>query len=317
MPERRSRFAPSPTGPLHLGNLQTGLAAWLQARLANALFILRIEDLDRPRCRPAYADGIAEDLRWLGIDWDVGPGRSPAVDYRQGARNDIYHAALTRLAERGDLFPCACSRRDLAELASAPHGPLGPVYPGTCRDRRIQAADFKAPGRDAFRFRCRPGIRAVEDRLQGDVHCDMAHEVGDFVVFRRDGVIAYHLAVVADDIEMGVTDVLRGEDLLWSVFPQLELYDAFDAESPAYWHVPLRRDAAGRRMAKRLGGVTLQSLRSRGESPETVTGALAFGLGLIDREEPTSAQDLLGHLDETTFQVRIRSRIASDPGAVR
>ncbi len=317
MSERRARFAPSPTGPLHLGNLQTGLAAWLQARLAHAVFILRVEDLDRPRCRPSYADGMVEDLRWLGLDWDVGPGRGAAVTYRQGARSGLYHAALERLAARGDLFPCACSRRDLAELASAPHGPLGPVYPGTCRGRDMPVANFTAPGRDAFRFRCRPGIRAVTDRLHGDVQCDMAHEVGDFVVFRRDGVIAYHLAVVADDIDMGITDVLRGEDLLWSVFPQLELYDAFDAEPPAYWHVPLKRDAAGRRMAKRRGGVTLQSRKARGDSPEAVVGTLAFGLGLIDRDDPLSAAELLASLDETTFASRIRACIAREPGAVR
>ncbi len=311
MSERRARYAPSPTGPLHLGNLQTALASWLQARIAGASFYLRIEDLDRARCRDEYTARMVDDLQWLGLDWDVGPGRGAPRDYRQGARDALYHDALARLAARGDLFPCACSRRDLADLASAPHGPLGAVYPGTCRDRELPPlASFARSVDDAIRFRCGQSVRAFRDRIHGDVCCDMAREVGDFVVYRRDGVIAYHLAVVVDDIDMGITDVLRGEDLLWSVFPQIELYEAFDCPLPTYWHVPLKCDEFGERMSKRRGGTGLDRLRAIGRSRENVLGMLAFGLGLVDRDSPVSLDELLAELDEDVFVDRIRRRAA-------
>ena len=309
-----SRYAPSPTGPLHLGNLQTALAAFLQARLDGAGFILRIEDLDLNRCRPEFTESIIADLQRLDIDWDVGPGRSAPVDHLQSARQTYYRATLDHLNEARRLYPCTCTRRELAGLASAPHGPLGRVYPGICRQRTMpEVAEWTDGGTvdQAVRFRVEGEKAVFEDEVCGPVHCDVANEVGDFVVFRRDGVFAYHLAVVVDDIAAGVTDVLRGDDLLWSVFPQLELYGALDAAPPRYWHVPLRLDEDGERMSKRFGGITLSMMLEAGHSVEDVIGMLAFDLGLIDRAEAVSVNDLRSNLDADAFARLIRAKRAS------
>lgn len=304
----RGRFAPSPTGPLHLGNLQTALAAWLQVRLEGGEFVLRIEDLDRDRCQSRYVDSIVDDLRWLGLHWELGPGRGPRSDWLQGERDHHYRQALSTLAAAGHLFPCTCSRRELNDVASAPHGPLGTVYPGTCRGRVLAPGeDFAARPRDhALRLRVDGGWMTLKDMVRGPMRLGMADEVGDFVVLRRDGAFAYHLAVVVDDIAMGITDVLRGEDLAWSSFPQRLLYDRLGGSPPRYWHVPLRRDETGQRMAKRRGGETLARLRAAGQGPESVLGRLAFDLGLVDAPGPVSLGELLSGLDPASFAGRLR-----------
>lgn len=309
MIERWSRFAPSPTGPLHLGNLQTALAAWLQARLSGAGFILRIEDLDIHRCRSEHTESIVRDLSWLGLDWNVGPGVTPDSTWLQSRRIHLYRDALIELANGDNLYPCDCSRRELRDMASAPHGPLGVVYPGTCRERGMPPGfdrDHPDAGAMAVRFRCGGGVLEVDDQVVGCVKCDVGREVGDIVVFRRDNTVAYHLAVVVDDIAMGITDVLRGEDLLWSVFPQIRLYRALAKSPPRYWHVPLRVDDDGRRLSKRAKGETLEELAAAGYRREQVIGLLATGLGLIDDPEPVSLGELLTFLDADSFRCSLR-----------
>ncbi len=316
--DRWSRYAPSPTGPLHLGNLQSALASWLQARAARAGFILRIEDLDAARCRPQYIDSIVADLARLGLDWHVGPGAGSPADYLQSARLDLYRDTLDNLARDGRLFPCRCSRRELTELASAPHGPMGPVYPGTCHDRRLadgEGIDAAAESDEALRFRVTRGRDSFVDRIAGEVTCDVEREVGDFVVFRRDGVVAYHLAVVVDDIAMGVTDVVRGADLLPAVFPQAALYRALGVAAPAYWHVPLRRDRTGARLSKRVGGPSLATVLDAGWSIERVIGSLAAGLGLLDNEEPITLEELSARFDESELARHMAAALRRDAAA--
>ncbi len=303
------RYAPSPTGPLHLGNLQTALAAWLQARLRGSLFVLRIEDLDQGRCRARWTEHIVNDLRRIGIDWDIGPGKSADTEYLQSRRTERYREALDTLARQGRVFPCRCSRKDLRDLASAPHGPLGPVYPGTCRGRSLSPLppwkDGSA-GADSVRLLIdEQGSRFV-DEVRGAISCDPAAEVGDVVVYRRDGVFAYHLAVVVDDIAAGVTDVVRGADLVWSTFPQLSLYRALGAPPPCYWHAPLLLDERGRRMSKRAASVGLDQALAGNRSLESVVGGLAAGLGLVAPGSVLSAGELLQQLDEKVFRDALR-----------
>ncbi|HEX2093301.1 MAG TPA: tRNA glutamyl-Q(34) synthetase GluQRS, partial [Longimicrobiaceae bacterium] len=252
----RGRFAPSPTGRLHLGNARTALLAWLHARSAGGRFVLRVEDLDRGRVRPGYAEAQLADLRWLGVDWDEGPDvGGPFAPYLQSEREALYRETLGRLEERGLLYRCRCSRREIAAAASAPHGPAdeGPRYPGTCRARPAGERDGPA----ALRFPVSPGEVGFRDLLQGPVAFDPEAETGDFVVRRRDGVAAYQLAVVVDDAAMGITHVVRGADLLPSTARQLLLYRALELLPPEFLHVPLLLGPDGERLAKRHGAVSL------------------------------------------------------------
>ncbi len=261
------RYAPSPTGELHLGNLRTAFAAWESIRRVGGIFILRVEDIDRPRTVPGAEARMLDDLRWLGIDWDEGPDMGgPAGPYRQSERDEIYAAALDRLDALGLIYRCTCSRKDLRE-ASAPHGPEGPVYPGTCRaaDPAAQAAH---PAGAAWRFRVdRARIIEFTDRRLGPRRYDLAAVSGDFIVRRRDGLWAYQLACAVDDALMGVTEVVRGEDLLDSTPRQLAILRALGLPEPTYEHVPLVVDAAGARMCKRDGSCSIRALRERGMSP--------------------------------------------------
>jgi glutamyl-tRNA synthetase len=260
------RYAPSPTGDLHLGNLRTALLAWQQIRNLGGIFILRIEDLDTPRNVPGAEQRIIADLRWLGLDWGEGPDvGGPAAPYRQSERSLIYETALEKLSALGLTYYCTCSRKDLQE-ASAPHGPEGPVYPGTCRDRKLRCEDLP-PGGAAIRFRTgRAPLVSFTDEILGTQTFDLAQLCGDFVIRRRDGLWAYQLACAVDDALMGITHVLRGEDLLSSTPRQLAVIRALNLPEPAYSHVPLVLDASGRRMSKRDGSQSLQSLRSSGLS---------------------------------------------------
>lgn len=284
------RYAPSPTGTLHLGNLRTALVAWQDAVEHGAAFILRIEDTDYPRNVPGAEQRILSDLAWLGITWDEGPSVmpgapdvGPAAPYRQSQRHEIYLAALLHLADLGLIYPCTCSRKQLQSAASAPHGPDGPVYPGTCR-KRMPAGEMreliaqltpppgKAPGGPnpcALRLRTDelPPL-SLTDELHGARVCDVAGECGDFVVLRRDGLWAYQFVCAVDDALMGVTRVVRGADLLSSAPRQAALVRALGYQPPVYRHIPLVADAQGQRMAKRDGSVDLSILRGRGLSPE-------------------------------------------------
>ena len=309
----RGRYAPTPSGPLHLGNLRTALLAWLLARRAGGAFVLRMEDLDRPRVRPGAASAILADLRWLGLDWDEGPDAGgPHAPYTQSERMPLYEEHLRRLDDAGLLYPCYCSRADIARAASAPHGPAdeGPRYPGTCRDpARRERQRQRVKGRPpALRFRVPPGVIAVEDGLYGRVEQDVAREVGDFVVRRADGVPAYHLAVVVDDALMAMTDVVRGADLLASTPRQIALYHALGYPVPRFLHLPLAVDERGERLAKRHGAVGVGPPRAAGISPARVVGALAASAGLVPPGAEVTAPELLDRFDP--------SRLTREPSRI-
>jgi glutamyl-tRNA synthetase len=256
--------------------------------------VLRVEDLDRPRIVPGAEARQLDDLRWLGLDWDEGPDRGgPAGPYRQSERADRYAAALETLGRQHLLYGCDCSRAEIVRVASAPHlGDDGPRYPGTCRDLGTDARPWKRP--PAIRLRVPPGEVVVEDTLQGIVRQDVAATVGDFVLRRGDGVFAYQLAVVVDDLAMGVTEVVRGADLLSSTPRQLLLSKLLGGTPPRYAHVPLVLDRAGERLAKRGGGVTLREQRADGVAPGRLVEALARLLGV---RAATSARAMVPHFD--------------------
>lgn len=293
---KRGRFAPTPSGGLHIGNARTALLAWLQIRAAGGVFVLRMEDIDKPRSRQAWADQILEDLRWLGIDWDEGPDvGGPFGPYVQSMREELYERLLETLDRDGRLYPCYCSRAELAAVASAPHGlpSEGPSYPGICRtlsnEERAAKAAVKTP---SVRFRVLDREVGFFDEIAG-MQIFSAGAGGDFVVKRADGLYAYQLAVVADDAAMGITDVLRGADLLDSTPRQLLLYEAIGRPAPRFAHVPLLLDAEGRRLSKREGSVMVAEMRSAGAKPETIVGWLAYWSGLSDRPEPVRASELV------------------------
>jgi glutamyl-tRNA synthetase len=288
----RGRFAPSPTGPLHLGNARTALLSWLAARAAGGAYALRVEDLDGPRVRPGLEARILSELRWLGLDWDEGPDvGGPAAPYRQSERLPRYAEALDRLRAEGRVYPCFCSRAEIAAAAQAPHGEGddGPRYPGTCAGLGAAEIARRAAVRlPAWRFRVAPGAVAFEDGVHGRQAVDVAAATGDFVVARADGIPAYQLAVVVDDAAMGITDVVRGDDLLPSTGRQLLLYAALGVAPPRFAHVPLVLDEDGARLAKRHGALSVGELRERGADPREVVALLAelSGLGAGGRVEP-------------------------------
>lgn len=292
----RGRFAPTPSGLLHLGNARTALLVWLQVRQANGTMLLRLEDIDTPRCKPEYADDLIREMCWLGLDWDEGPDiGGPSGPYEQSERLARYDAALARLEEQGVLYPCFCSRAELLAVASAPHGLAaeGPAYLGTCRgltpDERKAKRAAKAP---SLRFIMPRKALYFLDGVAGEQWFPPAAG-GDFVVKRADGIFAYQLAVVVDDAAMGITHVLRGMDLLDSTPRQLMLYEALGLAPPSFAHVPLLYGPDGQKLSKRQGSLSLAAVRSVGTAPETVIGILAYISGLIDRPEPVRPQELI------------------------
>lgn len=298
------RLAPSPTGRIHLGIAQTSLAAWLDARAAGGYLILRIEDVDQTRCREEAVAGIVQDLAWLGIDWDVGPGSvnsPPSLEgvgpHRQSQRSDLYRDMLGRLATAGRIFHCTCTRREVL-AASAPHGPAdeGPRYPGTCRES-LRVRPAASPARPpSTRLRTEPGeiVRHVDRRL-GPLEENVHQRVGDFVLRRSDGLWAYQFAVSVDDLLQGVTSVVRGDDLWASTGRQLLLRELLGDGAPSIetLHVPLVYGPDGKRLAKRDGADSLAAMRDRGTSPAQVLGTLAHGLGLKPLGTVRRPQDLL------------------------
>jgi glutamyl-tRNA synthetase len=301
---QRGRFAPSPTGDLHLGAARTALCAWLHARKVGGAFILRVEDLDPPRTVPGAAARILDDLRSLGLDWDEGPDvGGPHAPYVQSERGLELRAALDRLAADGRLFACYCSRAEVARAAHAPHGPGddGPRYPGVCRalTRDQIAAHERSGRRPALRFRVDPGQGEVRfhDGVFGPVAEDPSATVGDFVVRRADGLFAYQLAVVVDDAAMAITDVVRGADLLGSTARQILLHRALGAAPPRFAHVPIVAGPDGERLAKRHGAVAVRALIAAGASPRRLVGRLAATLGLAAPDEELAPRDLLDRFD--------------------
>lgn len=285
----RGRLAPSPTGKLHLGTARTSLVAWLAARAAGGRLVLRIEDIDGPRVVDGAAEAIMDDLHWLGLDWDEGPdvggGFGP---YWQSQRSAFYDAAIARLKQEGRVFACACTRAELALSSSAPHDDLGARYPGTCRQgpsHPRRACSLR------FRMDCAEGF---VDRVYG---AQPAAAGDDFIVHRSDGLYAYQLAVVVDDIAMRVTEVVRGADLLSSTPRQLALYRALGAAPPAFLHVPLVLGPDGKRLAKRHHATAVADHRRAGLTPERVVGLLAATLGLAEPHEALRPADLVERYD--------------------
>ncbi len=307
----RTRFAPSPTGDLHVGGVWTALASWGVARAAGGAFVLRIEDLDAPRNVPGAESRILRDLAWLGLLWDEGPDvGGPSGPYRQSMRGPLYDEAMAELARQGRVYPCDCSRAEVARVASAPHAGEEVVYPGTCRDKDPTRRFKRAP---ALRFRVlAEDVVCFHDAVQGPVESRVAREAGDFVLRRGDGVFAYQLAVSIDDLAMRIGDVVRGVDLLGSTPRQLLVMQALSASGalawapargalPRYIHVPLVTDPSGARLAKRTHGVTVQELRARGVPAETVVGRVAHALGWLDAPDPTSVRTLAERLRGATL----------------
>jgi len=299
----RGRYAPSPTGALHLGNLRTALLAWLFARAAGGRFILRVEDLDLPRTRRGAAYTMLADLRWLGLDWDEGPDVGGLVGpYIQSMRQALYDEAIARLRERGLIYPCYCTRAELAQIASAPQGDEGPRYPGICRrlTARERATREAAGRRPALRFIAPESPIQFDDVLCGTVSESVAATVGDFIVRRSDGIVSYQLAVTVDDALMGITQVVRGADLLASTTRQLALYAALGYPRPhEYAHVSLMMDAEGVRLAKRDAAAGLGALQAAGYRPGQVLASLAASCGLYPAETSTTPADLLAAFDPT------------------
>lgn len=287
------RFAPSPTGTLHLGNLRTALLAWLYARAQGAPFLVRIEDLDSGRVRARFEREQLADLAAIGIDWDGAP-------VRQSERLDLYASALERLERDGLVYPCWCTRAEIREAASAPHGPLPEGhYPGTCRRlTAAQRAEREASGRPpALRVDAGAAEIAFADRLHGA----QSGVVDDFVVRRNDGAFAYNLAVVVDDGAQGVGEVVRGDDLLDSTPRQLWLAGRLGLDRPAFAHVPLVLGPDGARLAKRHGAVTLADRLEQGETAAQVRARLAASVGLATSDERPSPAELVARFDPGRF----------------
>lgn len=313
----RGRYAPSPTGDVHLGNASTALLAWLSARAGAGAFVLRIEDLDGPRTRPGAAERGMADLAWMGLDWDEGPDRGgPHAPYVQSLRRERYEAAFARLREAGLVYPCFCSRKDVAAAASAPQeaGDEAP-YGGRCRalDPVEAVRRVASGGRHAWRFRVEGDAPGFEDAVVGAVP---ARPIGDFVVRRSDGIPAYQLAVVVDDGAMGITEVVRGRDLLASTARQLLVYRALGLEAPAFAHVPLWLGPDGVRLSKRHAGTSLRELREEGMHPEALLGRIAWKLGLRADERRCRPGDLVPGFSLALQSLRASSGItASRSGA--
>ena len=277
----RGRFAPSPSGRMHLGNLFCALLSYLSVKSRGGEWILRIEDLDTARCRPDYARQVEEDLRWLGLAWDEGGSAGgPDAPYFQSERTALYEAALARLRGMGLVYPCFCTRAQL-HAASAPHREDGlTVYPGTCRGLTAEdIARREAAGRKgALRLRVPEETVTFTDGHLGEVTEYLPTDCGDFLLRRSDGLFAYQLAVVVDDAAMGVTEVVRGADLLSSTPRQVLLYELLGWEAPEFYHFPLLLSPDGRRLSKRDGDLGPGALRER-YTPEEVVGKLAYLAG--------------------------------------
>ncbi len=270
----RGRLAPSPTGLLHLGHAATFLTAWRRCREAGGTLLLRNEDLDTSRVRPEFAAAMLRDLRWLGIDWNEGPeAEGPNAPYTQSDRRGFHLDGFNQLLRGGRLYPCHCSRRDIRQALGAPHdGEEEPPYPGTCRPPQPGAPAVDLPRAGvSWRFRVPDGETiAFTDGAAGPQQFIAGVDFGDFVVWRKDDMPAYQLAVVLDDHAMGVTEVVRGADLLLSTARQLLLYRALSLPAPDFYHCPLLRDESGKRLAKRHDALSLHALREAGETPATV-----------------------------------------------
>lgn len=297
--ERRGRYAPSPTGALHLGNLRTALLSWLITRLQGGEWLLRLDDLDTPRNHPGAEEGILQDLAWLGLAWD-----GPVI--RQSERRGLYATVLSSLRRAGLLYPCRCSRRLLADV-SAPHGRTS-VYPRLCRG--LEPRWGPEAGRlPSWRLAMDPGLVCWQEQLVPCGVLDLEREVGDVVLRRADGFLAYHLATAVDELSLGMADVVRGADLWAATGPQVAVMRHLrphGSSLPRYWHTPLWRDGAGERLSKRQGGTGLADLRARGLDAAAVLGLLAASLDLVPPATRLSSTELLQEQSLPRLQALLR-----------
>ena len=277
------RFAPTPSGRMHLGNVFAAMIAWLSVRSQKGKLVLRMEDLDTQRTNSEFADVLRQDLLWLGLDWDE---ETPP----QSSRSEVYEKHFELLREKDLLYPCYCTRSQLHSV-NAPHLADGTyVYPGTCRNLTAPPADRKP----AWRVKVPDRVWQFSDLVQGDCRENLEADCGDFVVRRADGVFVYQLAVTVDDGEAGVTEVVRGMDLLSSAPRQMYLQELFGFSHPRYAHVPMLLAPDGRRLSKRDRDLDLGQLRKH-STPETLLGSLAYSAGLIDKKQSISAKELAAH----------------------
>jgi glutamyl-tRNA synthetase len=285
------RLAPSPTGFLHLGHARSFLLAWWHARSRDGRIVLRIEDLDADRVKPGMIDATLRDLEWLGVDWD-----GEVVVQSRGTER--FDSAVRGLLERNLAYPCVCTRAEIAASQSAPHAAQEARYPGTCRGRFASIEEAEATsGRSAcVRLVARPGKVRIEDGFAGAFVSDVQAEVGDFPIARKAGAAAYQLAVVVDDALAGVTEIVRGDDLLPSAARQFLVQESLLLPHPSWFHVPLVVDEGGRRLAKRTDALALASLRERGLDPRELVGWIARHSG-IEGAQPASARDFLPSFD--------------------
>ncbi|QDT12427.1 tRNA glutamyl-Q(34) synthetase GluQRS [Planctomycetes bacterium K23_9] len=299
----KGRLAPSPTGAQHLGNARTYLLAYWSARKSGAKLALRIEDIDSPRVKPWAAQQAIDDLRWLGIDWEEGPDiGGENGPYVQTQRVDLYDAALQKLINANRVFPCICTRKDIVAAASAPHeseigfAHEGPIYPGTCAGWRAGESIPEA-GTFCWRFRPSDDVIKFDDLVLGKQSCRPAEQLGAFPITQKNGNTSYQLAVVVDDAQMGITEVVRGDDLVPSTFRQIDLFAALGYEVPTFAHVPLVVGTDGRRLAKRHGDTRLSQYREQGIDADQIVGWAAHSAGLFDERQPVSAQSIVASFD--------------------
>ena len=299
------RLAPSPTGALHLGNVRTFMIAWLRARSLGGKVILRMEDLDHPKDKPGAAHQALEDLKWLGFDWDE--------EFVQSTRRNVYREALELLKEKGLVYPCVCSRKDVESAQSAPHEGEQLYYPGICRGRfKTWAEAFAAKGASpCWRFRVEPDtILAFDDVFAGHFEQDVSKVLGDFPLARDEFGAGYTLACTVDDLLMGVTEVVRGDDLLSVTPAQILLAKSLltcnlkarqlgscSLSLPTYCHVPLVVGRDGKRLAKRHGDTRIATFREQGQQPEEIIGVLAASCGWVEKDEPISLSNLIERFD--------------------
>ncbi|MBK7641871.1 MAG: tRNA glutamyl-Q(34) synthetase GluQRS [Planctomycetes bacterium] len=305
------RLAPSPTGHLHLGHARSFLLAWWHARSRAGRIVLRLEDLDVERVKPGSIEDTRADLEWLGLDWD-------GELWLQSEHAAAFDEAVASLLARGLAYACVCTRKEIAQAQSAPHESVALAeksrYPGTCRGRYASLEDARrASGRDpAVRLLVEPGVLELHDEFAGPFSVDVAAQTGDFPIARRAGAVAYQLAVVIDDARQGVSEVVRGDDLLPSAARQYLVQRALGLPHPRWWHVPLVTDAQGVRLAKRTDALSLAQLRARGVDPRALIAWVARCSGM-DAREPASARELLPHFDMRKLP---RDPVRIDAGAL-
>ena len=290
----KGRFAPSPTGRMHAGNIFAALMSWLLVKSQGGSIVLRIEDLDTGRSKPGFADQVQRDFEMLGLTWDEGP-------YFQAQRGEVYEAAFSRLAQEALVYPCFCTRADL-HASSAPHRGEKLVYPGTCRmlsESEVERRRSERP--PSWRLAVPDREYALDDLVQGPFRQNLARECGDFVIRRSDGLFAYQLAVVVDDAEQGVNCIVRGMDLLVSTPQQMYLQELLGFARPAYAHVPLIVGERNRRLSKRDRDAGFDELLARFKTPEGIIGHIAHVAGLASVDEPLSCEELLRDFEMPRF----------------